>query len=160
LPPDTALEVTPSLPVKTVPDFIAHAKSNPRHLSMASAGNGSTPHMAGELFKMMVSVNMTHVPYRGGAPAMTDFIAGQVQVTFADISSSIEYVKAGKARALAVTTLARSEALPDLPPIADYLPGYETSGWFPKSRPIGIVERLNKEINAGLADPKIKARYS
>jgi tripartite-type tricarboxylate transporter receptor subunit TctC len=159
-----ALEVTPSFPARTVPEFIAYAKANPRRLSMASAGNGTTPHVAGELFKMMAGVDLIHVPYRGGAPAMTDLVGGQVQLTFADIASSIEYVKAGKVRALAVTTTARSEALPDLPPLAYYLPGYETSGWFgigvPKNTPIEVVERLNKEINAGLADPKIKARYA
>src|SRR5215475_4120153 len=125
-----ALEVPPSFPARTVPDFIAYAKANPGRLSMASAGIGSTPHVAGELFKMMAGVDMAHVPYRGGSPALTDLIGGQVQVTFADITSSIEYVKAGKLRALAVTTTASSEALPDLPPIADYLPGYEASGWF------------------------------
>jgi tripartite-type tricarboxylate transporter receptor subunit TctC len=159
-----ALEVTPSLSARTVPEFIAYAKSNPGRLSMASAGNGSAPHVAGELFKVMAGVNMAHVPYRGGAPALTDLIGGQVQVTFADIASSIEHVKAGKLRALAVTTTARSEALPDLPPIADYLPGYDASGWFgiaaPKNTPADLIERLNKEIKVGLADPKIKARYA
>jgi tripartite-type tricarboxylate transporter receptor subunit TctC len=159
-----ALEVTPSLPARTVPDFIAYAKANPGRLSMASAGNGTTPHVAGELFKMMAGVDMAHVPYRGGSPALTDLIGGQVQVTFADITSSIEYVKAGKLRALAVTTTARSEVLPELPPIADYLPGYDASGWFgvaaPKNTPADIIERLNKEIRAGLSDPKIKARYA
>jgi tripartite-type tricarboxylate transporter receptor subunit TctC len=159
-----ALEVTPSLPTRTLPDFIAYAKANPGRLSMASAGNGTTPHVAGELFKMMAGVDMAHVPYRGGSPALTDLIGGQVQVTFADITSSIEYVKAGKLRALAVTTTARSEALPELPPIADYLPRYEASGWFgvaaPKSTPAPIIERLNKEIRAGLSDPKIKTRYA
>src|SRR5215471_10748604 len=124
-----ALEVTSSLPVRSVPDFITYAKANPG-LSMASAGNGTTPHVAGELFKMKAGVEMIHVPYRGGAPALTDLIGGQVQVSFADIASSIEYVKAGKLRALGVTTIARSAALPGLPSIADYLPGYETSGWF------------------------------
>jgi tripartite-type tricarboxylate transporter receptor subunit TctC len=159
-----ALEVTPSFPAKTVPDFIAYAKTNPGRLSMASAGNGSTPHVAGELFKMMAGIDLIHVPYRGGAPALTDLIGGQVQVSFADIASSIEFVRAGKLRALAVSTVARSEALPEVPPLADYLPAYEASGWFgigaPKNTPAGIVERLNKEINAGLADPKIKARYA
>src|SRR5215470_10547136 len=125
-----ALEVTPSLPVRTIPDFIAYAKANPGRLTMASAGNGTTPHVAGELFKMKAGIDMIHVPYKGGAPALTDLIGGQVQVSFADIASSIEYIKAGKLRALGVTTIARSEALPGLPPIADYLPGYETSGWF------------------------------
>jgi tripartite-type tricarboxylate transporter receptor subunit TctC len=159
-----ALEVTPSFPAKTVPDFIAYAKTNPGRLSMASAGNGSTPHVAGELFKMMAGIDLIHVPYRGGAPALADLIGGQVQVSFADIASSIEFVRAGKLRALAVSTVARSEALPDVPPLADYLPAYEASGGFgigaPKNTPAGIVERLNKEINAGLADPKIKARYA
>jgi tripartite-type tricarboxylate transporter receptor subunit TctC len=159
-----ALEVTPSLPVRTVPDFIAYAKANPGRLTMASAGNGTTPHVAGELFKMKAGIDLIHVPYRGGAPALTDLIGGQVQVSFADIASSIEYVRAGKLRALGVTTMARSEALPDLPPIADYLPGYETSGWFgigvPKNTPAEIIGRLNKEINTGLATPGIKARYA
>ena len=159
-----ALEVTPSFPAKTVPEFIAHAKAHPGKLSMATPGNGSTPHVAGELFKMMAGVDMIHVPYRGGAPALTDLIGGQVQMTFADITSSIEYVRTGKLRALAVSSATRSEALPDIPPLADFLPGYEASGWFgigaPRNTPAEIVERLNKEINAGLADPKIKARYA
>src|SRR5262245_48508722 len=159
-----ALEVTPSFPAKTVPEFIAHAKAHPGKLSMATPGNGSTPHVAGELFKMMARVDMIHVPYRGGAPALTDLIGGQVQMTFADITSSIEYVRTGKLRALAVSSATRSEALPDIPPLADFLPGYEAHGWFgigaPRNTPAEIVERLNKEINAGLADPKIKARYA
>ena len=159
-----ALEVTPSFPAKTVPEFIAYAKAHPGKLSMATPGNGSTPHVAGELFKMMAGVDMIHVPYRGGAPALTDLIGGQVQMTFADITSSIEYVRTGKLRALAVSSATRSEALPEIPPLADFLPGYEASGWFgigaPKNTPAEIVERLNKEINAGLADPKIKARYA
>jgi tripartite-type tricarboxylate transporter receptor subunit TctC len=131
---------------------------------MATPGNGSTPHVAGELFKIMAGVDMIHVPYRGGAPALTDLIGGQVQMTFADITSSIEYIKAGKLRALAVSSMSRSDALPEVPPLADSLPGYEASGWFgigvPRSTPIEIVKRLNKEVNAGLADPKIKARYA
>src|SRR5215471_3122664 len=159
-----ALEVTPSLPVRTVPDFIAYAKANPGRLTMASACNGTTPHVPGELFKMKANIDLIHVPYRGGAPALTDLIGGQVQVSFADIASSIEYVKAGKLRALGVTTIARSAALPGLPSIADYLPGYETSGWFgigvPKNTPAEIVGRLNKEINAGLTTPRIRARYA
>ena len=159
-----ALEVNPSFPARTAPEFIAYAKANPGKLSMATPGNGSTPHVAGELFKMMAGVDMIHVPYRGGAPALTDLIGGQVQMTFADITSSIEYVRAGRLRALAVSTATRSEALPDIPPLADFLPGYEASGWFgigaPKNTPVEIVERLNREINAGLADPKIKARYA
>jgi tripartite-type tricarboxylate transporter receptor subunit TctC len=159
-----ALEVTPSLPIRTVPDFIAYAKANPGLLTMASAGNGTTPHVAGELFKMKAGIDLIHVPYRGGAPALTDLIGGQVHVSFADIASSIEYVRAGKLRALGVTTTARSEALPDLPPIAEYLPGYETSGWFgigvPKNTSAEIIGKLNKEINAGLANSKIRARYA
>jgi tripartite-type tricarboxylate transporter receptor subunit TctC len=159
-----ALEVTPSFPAKTAREFIAYAKANPGKLSMATPGNGSTPHVAGELFKMMAGVDMIHVPYRGGAPALTDLIGGQVHMTFADITSSIEYVKAGKLRALAVSSVSRSDVLPEVSPLADSLPGYEASGWFgigvPKNTPAEIVERLNKEINAGLADPKIKARYA
>jgi tripartite-type tricarboxylate transporter receptor subunit TctC len=159
-----ALAVTPSFPAKTVPDFIAYAKANPGKLSMASPGNGSTNHVAGELFKMMAGVDMVHVPYRGGAPALTDLIGGQVQVMFADLTSSIEYVRAGKLRALAVSTASRSDALPEIPPLADLLPGYEASGWFgigaPKNMPAEFVERLNKEINAGLVDPKLKARVA
>ena len=158
-----ALEVTPSLPAKTVLEFIAYAKANPGKLSMATPGNGSTPHVAGELFKMMAGVDMVHVPYRGGTPALTDLIGGQVQVMFAALSSSIEYVRAGKLRALAVSTASSSNAL-DIPPLADFLPGYEASGWFgigaPKNTPAEIVERLSKEINAGLADPKLKARFA
>jgi len=159
-----ALEVTPSFPAKTAREFIAYAKANPGKLSMATPGNGSTPHVAGELFKMMAGVDMIHVPYRGGAPALTDLIGGQVQMAFADITSSIEYVKAGKLRALAVSSVSRSDALPEVPPLADFLPGYEASGWFgigvPKNTPTGIVEKLNKEINAGLADSNIRARYA
>ena len=159
-----ALEVNPSFPAKTVPEFIAYAKANPRKLSMASTGIGTTSHLAGELFKMMAGVDMVHVPYRGSAPALTDLMGGQVHVTFGPLSSSIEYVRAGKLRALAVSTASRSDALPDIPPLADFLPGYEASGWFgigaPKNTPAEIVERLNKEINAGLADPKLKARVA
>ena len=147
-----ALEVTPSFPTKTAREFIAYAKANPGKLSMATPGNGSTPHMAGELFKMMAGVDMIHVPYRGGAPALTDLIGGQVQMTFADIASSIEYVKTGKLRALAVSSMSRSDALPEVPPLADSLPGYEVSGWFgigvPRNTPTEIVDGLNKEINA------------
>jgi tripartite-type tricarboxylate transporter receptor subunit TctC len=159
-----ALAVTPSFPAKTVSEFIAYAKANPGKLSMASPGNGSTNHVAGELFKMMAGVDMVHVPYRGGAPALTDLIGGQVQVMFADLTSSMEYVRTGKLRALAVSTASRSDALPDIPPLADFLPGYEASGWFgigaPKNTPAEFVEKLNKEINAGLADPKLKARVA
>jgi tripartite-type tricarboxylate transporter receptor subunit TctC len=159
-----ALEVAPPFPAKTVPELIAYARANSSRLSMASAGNGTTPHVAGELFAMMAGVNIIHVPYRGGAPALTDLMGGQVQMTFADITSSIEFIRTGKLRALAVSTRARSEALGDVPPLADYLPGYEASGWFgigaPKNTPVEIIEKLNKEINAGLADAKIRARYA
>jgi tripartite-type tricarboxylate transporter receptor subunit TctC len=156
------MEVNPSVPVKTVPEFIAYAKANPGKLNFASPGNGTTAHVAGELFKMMAGVNMIHVPYRGGAPAVADLIAGQVQVSFDTMPTSIEHIRGGKLRALAVTTAARSEALPDLPTVGDFLPGFEASAWFgvaaPRQTPAQIVDRLNKEINAGLVEPKIKAR--
>ena len=159
-----ALEVTPSFPARTVPEFIAYAKANPGKLTMATPGIGSTPHLAGELFKMMAGLDMVHVPYRASAPALIDVIGGQVQMIFGPLSSSLEYVRAGKLRALAVSTASRSGALPDIPPLADFLPGYDVSGWFgigaPKNTPAEIVERLNKEINAGLADPKLKARVA
>ena len=158
------MEVNPSVPVKTVPEFIAYAKANPGKLNFASPGNGTTAHVAGELFKMMAGVNMIHVPYRGGAPAVADLIAGQVQVSFDTMPTSIEHIRAGKLRALAVTTTARSEALPDLPTVGDFLPGFEASAWFgvaaPRQTPAQIVDRLNKEINAGLVEPKIKARLT
>ena len=159
-----ALEVTPSFPAKTVPEFIAHAKANPGKLSMASPGSGTGPHMAGELFKMMAGVDLVHVPYRGSAPALTDLMGGQVQVTFGPLSSSIQYVRAGKLRALAVSSASRSDALPDIPTLADFLPGYEATGWFgigaPTSTPAEIVDKLNGEINAAIADAKIKARLA
>ena len=158
------MEVNPSVPVKTVPEFITYAKANPGKLNFASPGNGTTAHMAGELFKMMAGVNMIHVPYRGGAPAVADLIAGQVQVSFDTMPTSIEHIRAGKLRALAVTTTGRSEALPDLPTVGDFLPGFEASAWFgvaaPRQTPAEIVARLNKEINAGLVEPKIKARLT
>jgi tripartite-type tricarboxylate transporter receptor subunit TctC len=154
--------VNPSVPIKTVPEFIAHAKSNPGKLNMASPGNGTPQHVSGELFKMMTGIKMTHVPYRGSAPALTDLIGGQVQVAFDTTTASIEYIKAGKLRALAVTTAMRSEALPDIPTVDDFVPGYEATGWYgvgaPKRTPAEIVEKLNKEINAALADPNVKAR--
>ena len=156
--------VHPSVPAKTVPDFIAYAKANPRKINMASSGIGSSPHVAGELFKMMAGIDMVHVPYRGGGPAVTDLIAGQVQVYFASTPASIEYIKAGRLRALAVTTAARSETLPDIPTVAEFVPGYEASYWVgigaPKATPAEIVEKLNKEINAGLAEPKMKKRLA
>jgi tripartite-type tricarboxylate transporter receptor subunit TctC len=158
------MEVTPSLPVKTVPEFIAYAKANPGLINMASSGNGSTIHMSGELFKMMTGVTMVHVPYRGAGPALTDMIGGQVQVMFDNAPSSIEHVRSGRLRALAVTTAKRSEVLPDLPTVGDFVPGYESSAWYGFGGPRGtapdIVETLNREINAGLADPKLKARFA
>jgi len=156
--------VHPSLPVTTIPEFIAYTKANPGKVNMASAGSGTTPHIAGELFKMMTGVNIVHVPYRGEAPAMTDLLGGQVQVMFSTGIASIEQIKAGKLRTLAVTTAARSPFFPDLPTVGDFLPGYEASAWFgvgaPKNTPAEIVDKLNREINAGLADPKIKARLA
>jgi tripartite-type tricarboxylate transporter receptor subunit TctC len=160
----SAMMVHPAVPAKTVPEFIAYAKANPGKINMASGGKGAPGHVAGELFKMMTGVQMIHVPYRGIAPALTDLLGGQAQVLFGALTSSIEYIRAGKLRALAVTTTARSEALPDLPTIGEFLPGYEASQWYgigaPKNTPAEIVDRLNKEINAALADPKIKARLA
>jgi tripartite-type tricarboxylate transporter receptor subunit TctC len=156
--------VNPSVPAKSIPEFIAYAKANPRKLNMASAGNGTASHVAGELFKMMAGVDMVHVPYRGGGPAVTDLIAGQVQVMFPTTVASIEYIRAGRLRALAVTAATRSDALPDIPTVGEFVPGYEASTWYgvgaPKATPAEIVEKLNKEINAGLADSKIKARLA
>jgi len=156
--------VSPSVPARTVPEFIAYAKANPGKISMASAGNGTPSHVSGELFKMMAGVNMVHVPYRGGGPALVDLLGGQVQVMFASMSSSIEYVRTGKLRALAVTTVMRSEALPQIPTVSDFVPGFEATFWAglgaPKNTPADIVDKLNKEINAGLVDPKLKARLA
>ena len=156
--------VHPSMPVGTVPEFIGYAKANPGKIDMASVGIGTGPHVSGELFKMMTGVDMVHVPYRGSGPALTDLLGAQVQVLFGTMPSLIEHVKSGKLRALAVTTARRSEALPDIPPVADFVPGYEASGWYgvgvPKNTPAEIVETLNKAINAGLADPKVKARLA
>ena len=156
--------VNPSVPAKTVPEFIAYAKANPGKINFASGGNGTPPHVFGELFKMMTGVNLVHVPYRGGAPALTDLLGGQVQVMFATPGTSIEYIRAGKLRALAVTTATRSEALPDVPTVGDFLSGFEASVWLgvgaPKNTPAEIIDRLNKEINGVLADPKIKARFA
>jgi tripartite-type tricarboxylate transporter receptor subunit TctC len=158
------MEVHPSIPANTVPEFIAYAKANPGRLTMASGGNGSTAHVAGELFKMMTGVNILHVPYRGSPLALTDLMSGQVHVMFDNLPSSIEHIRAGKLRALAVTTMARSELLPDIPIVADFVRGYEASALpgigAPRSTPTEIVGRLNKEINAGLADPAIKARFA
>lgn len=156
--------VHPSVPATTVPEFIVYAKANPGKINMASSGIGSSQHVSGELFKMMTGVNMVHVPYRGGAPALTDLIAGQVQVMFTNPLGLIEHIGAGKLRGLAVTTANRSPALPDLPTVGDFVPGYEASGWFgvgaPKGTPPGIIDKLNKEINGALADPKMKARLA
>jgi tripartite-type tricarboxylate transporter receptor subunit TctC len=156
--------VNPTLPAKTVPEFITHAKANPGKLNMASGGNSVPSHVAGELFKMMAGIDMVHVPYRGSAPALTDLLAGQVHVMFDAMPSSIEHIRSGKLRPLAVTTMARSDVLPDIPTIGDVLPGFEASTWFgvgaPRNTPPEIVDKLNKEINTGLADPKIKARIS
>jgi tripartite-type tricarboxylate transporter receptor subunit TctC len=156
--------VNPSVPAKTTPEFIAYAKANPGKISMASGGIGTPGHLSGELFKMMTGVNMVHVPYRGLAPALTDLLGGQVQVAFGSVPSSIEHIRTGKLRALAVTTAMRAEALPDIPTFAEFVPGYEASFWYgvgaPKATPAEIVAKLNTEINAGLADPKLKARLA
>jgi tripartite-type tricarboxylate transporter receptor subunit TctC len=156
--------VNPSVPAKTVPEFIAYAKANPGKLTMASSGIGTPPHVIGELFKMMAGVNLVHVPYRGSGPALIDLLAGQVQVSFPSMTSSIEYVRAGKLRALAVTTATRSDALPDIPTVGEFVAGYEASAWYglgaPRNTPVEVIDKLNKEINAGLGDPKIKARLA
>ncbi len=153
-----------SLPVKSVSEFIAYAKANPGKVNMASSGVGTSLHLSGELFKLMTGINMQHVPYRGSAPMLTDLLAGQVQIAFDNLQPSMPHINAGKLRALAVTTATRSHALPDLPTVADFVPGYEASTWngvcAPKNTPVEIVDRLNREINAGLADPKINARLA
>jgi tripartite-type tricarboxylate transporter receptor subunit TctC len=156
--------VHPSVPAKAIPEFIAYAKAYPGKITMASGGRGSGNHLAGELFKMMAGVDMVHVPYRGAGPALTDLLGGQVQLFFGGMASSIEYVRTGRLRALAITTETRSVALPDLPTVSEFVPGYEVSDWFgvgaPKGTPAEIIDKLNEEINAGLADPKIKARLA
>jgi tripartite-type tricarboxylate transporter receptor subunit TctC len=156
--------VNPSVPAKTVPEFIAHAKANPGKTNMASAGNGTSGHVGGELFKMMAGVDMVHVPYRGAAPALTDLLGGQVQVMFVDIASSIEHIRAGKLHPLAVTTTMRSEALPQIATVGDFVPGFEASFWaglgVPRNAPAEIIDKLNKETNAGLDDQKIKVRLA
>jgi tripartite-type tricarboxylate transporter receptor subunit TctC len=158
------LDVNLSVLAKNVPEFIAYAKANPGKINMASVGTGSTPHVTGELFKMMAGVNMVHVPYRSAGAALTDLISGQVQVYFGTTASSIEHIKAGRIRALGVTTTARAEALPDIPTVGEFLPGYEASFWFglgvPKATPAEIVNKLNKEVNAALDDPKMNARLA
>ncbi len=156
--------VNPSVPVKTISELIAYTKANPDKINMGSAGTGSTPHVAGELFKMMTGARMAHVPYRGVAPALTDLLGGQIQVIFATMPSSIAYIRAGTLRALAVTSTMRSQELPDVPVVSEFVPGYEASNWYgvavPKITSVEIVMKLNQEINAALADPKMKARLS
>jgi tripartite-type tricarboxylate transporter receptor subunit TctC len=158
------MEVIPSVPAKTVPEFIAYAKANPGKINLASSGSGTSVHMSGELFKMMTGLNMQHVPYRGSAPMLTDLLGGQVQITFDNMPSSIEHIRSGKLRALAVTTTKRSDALPDTPVLADFVPGYEASAWFgvgvPKGTPTEIIDKLNAEVNVALADPTIKAKLA
>jgi tripartite-type tricarboxylate transporter receptor subunit TctC len=158
------VEVNPSFSVQTIPELIAYAKANPGKINVASAGNGSPQHVASELFKMMTGVSMIHVPYRGEAPALTDLIGGQVQVMFGTITASLSHIRAGALRALAVTSAVRSEALPDLSSVNDFVPGYEVSVWAgigaPRGTPPDIIERLNREINAGLESSGIKARYA
>jgi tripartite-type tricarboxylate transporter receptor subunit TctC len=156
--------LNPSVPAKTLAEFIDYAKANPEKVNMASAGNGSAPHMAGELFKTMAGVNLVHVPYRGQGPALTDLLGGQVQVLFAATPGTTDYIRTGRLRALAVTTAARAEMLPEFPVVGDVVPGYEASQWYgisaPKNTPAEIVDRLNREINAAIADPKMKTRLA
>ena len=158
------IAVNPTVAAKTIPELIAYAKANPGKLSMGSTGTGSGAHMAGELFKMMAGVDMVHVPYRGGGAGLTDLLGGQVQVMFVSTVSSIEHIKTGRLRALAVTTATRSDEMPDIPTVGEFVPGYEASAWFgvgaPKNTPSQIIDKLNEAINAGLADPKIKARLA
>jgi len=156
--------VSPSLPAETVPAFIAYARANPGKISMASSGTGTLPHVSGELLKVMTGIDMLHVPYRGDAPALTDLLGGQVQVYFATLTASIEHVRAGRLRALAVTSATRWGALPDIPPLAEFVPGFEATAWngigAPKGTPAAVIDKLNKEINAALADPKMRARLA
>ena len=158
------MEVHPSVPAKTVPEFIAYAKGNPGKINMASSGIGATPHVAGELFKMMAGVDLVHVPYRGAGPAFADLVGGHVQVMFDFIPSSVEYIRSGQLRALGVTSTARAAALPDVPTLGEFVPGYEASGWFglgaPRNTPAEIVEAINKATNAILMDEKVKARIA
>jgi len=160
----TVMVVNPSVPAKSVPEFIAYAKANPGRINMASAGIGSGSHLAGELFKMMAGINLVHVPFRGNGPALTALLGEQVEVLFPSSPSSIEYIKAGKVRGLAVTSAIRSEALPDLPTVGESIAGYEMSAWYgivaPKGTPAAVIDKLNKEINAALLDPKMKVRFA
>jgi tripartite-type tricarboxylate transporter receptor subunit TctC len=156
--------VNPSVPARTIPEFIAYAKANPGKINLASAGEGTPSHLAGELFKMMAGLDLVQVPYRGVAPALTDLLGGQVQAIFTSTGSSMEYIRAGTLRALAVTTAARSEALPHLPSVGEFVPGYEASQWYgvgaPRATPVEVIDKLNREINAALADRKMKARFA
>jgi tripartite-type tricarboxylate transporter receptor subunit TctC len=156
--------VSPSVPTRTVPEFIAYAKANPGKINMGSPGNGTVAHLAGELFKMMTGVNLVHVPYRGGASALTDMLGGQVQVMFPALSSTIEYIRSGKLRVLGIAASTRSDALPGIPTVAEFVPGYEASGLTgvgaPQDTPAEIIDKLNKEVNAGLSDPRMKARVT
>jgi tripartite-type tricarboxylate transporter receptor subunit TctC len=158
------MELHPSVPANTIPEFIAYAKAHPGKISVASAGNGTPGHMASELFQLMTGLDLLDVPYRGGAPALSDLLGGQVQVIFDNLPTSLAYIRSGKVRPLAVTTAARSDALPDLPTVSEFVPGYEVSSWFgigaPRNTPTEIVNLLNTEINAGLADPKMKVRIA
>jgi tripartite-type tricarboxylate transporter receptor subunit TctC len=158
------MEVNPAVPARTVPEFIAYAKANPGKINMASAGSGTPQHVAGELFKLMTGVDMVHVPYRGAVPALTDLLGGHVQVMFDNLVSSLEYIRAGKLRPLAVTTVARSPALPEVPTVGDFVPGFEASGQFglgaPRRTASGIVDRLSREVNAGLADPELRGKLA
>ena len=158
------MQVNPSLPVKSVPEFIAYAKANPGKIAMGSGGNGSPAHVIGEYFKLMTGTDLTHVPYRGAAPAVSDLLGGQIQVAFTELATSLGHVKSGNLRALAVTTAARTQALPDIPTLSEFIAGFEASQWVglvaPKDTPSAIIEKLNVEINAALADPKMKARFA
>jgi tripartite-type tricarboxylate transporter receptor subunit TctC len=158
------IDVNSSSPIKTLPEFIAYAKANPGRINFGSGGVGTPQHVAGELFKMMTGVNMVHVRYRGGAPAVSDLLGGQLQVMFDILSESIEYIRAGRLRSLAVTTATRFPALPDVPTASEFVPGYEATAWWgvgaPKNTPADIIDKLNREINAGLADPKVRARFA
>jgi tripartite-type tricarboxylate transporter receptor subunit TctC len=158
------MAVNPTVPAKTVPEFIAYAKTSPGKINYASAGTGTSTHLTGELFKMMAGVDVVHVPYRGGGPALNDLLGGQVQVMFPTTVSSIGYIRAGRLRALAVTAATGSDALPGIPTVGDFVPGYEASNWYgigaPKGTPVEIIDMLNKEINAALGDPKMKARLA
>src|SRR5438132_4054999 len=158
------MQVNPSLPVTSVAEFIAYAKANPGKIAMGSGGNGSPAHIVGEYFKLMTDTDLTHVPYRGAAPAVTDLLGGQIQVAFTELATSLGHIKSGKLRALAVTTATRSEALPDIPTLGEFIPGFEASQWVglvaPKDTPSNVIEKLNIEINAALGDPKMKARFA